>query len=301
MKVLCFGSLNIDYVYSVPHFVKAGETLSSSSLNIYSGGKGLNQSIALARAGIEVYHAGAIGTDGMFLLEELKKSGVNTQYVKILNDIKTGHAIIQTNTEGNNSILLYGGANQQITKAQIDETLKNFSKGDALVIQNEINQLPYLVEQAKAKGLVVVLNPSPMHENLFQLLPYVDYLILNEIEASQFLNLKENEIQDPAQMAKNLNLKIPKTKIILTMGENGSLYFDGKELVRQEAEKVDVVDTTAAGDTYTGYFLAGILKGESLEWSMKLATKASAISVTRHGAAPSIPKLDEVLKQLEKK
>jgi len=296
MKVLSFGSLNIDYVYLVPHFVNAGETLASKSLNIYSGGKGLNQSIALSKAGLEVYHAGAIGNDGMFLLEELKKSGVNTQYVKILDDIKTGHAIIQTNTEGNNCILLYGGANQRISKSQIDETLNNFSKGDALIIQNEINELPYLVETAKKHGLKIVLNPSPMDDSLFQLLPFTDYLILNEIEAAQFLKTDSNN--DPETMLKELRKKIPSTKIVLTIGKEGSLYAFQETLLRQEAEKVTAVDTTAAGDTYTGYFLAGILNGETPEWSMKFATKASAISVTRNGAAPSIPEREEVLKQL---
>ncbi|KAG4102768.1 ribokinase [Neocallimastix lanati (nom. inval.)] len=296
MKVLSFGSLNIDYVYDVPHFVSGGETLASKSLNIYSGGKGLNQSIALSKAGLEVYHAGAIGNDGNFLLDILKASGVNTQYVKIFDETKTGHAIIQKNDEGNNCILLYGGANQKITKEQIKETLKHFSKGDALVIQNEINELFYLVEQAKKIEMVIALNPSPMDENLNKLLPFVDYLILNEVEAAQFLNIKE--IEDPEKMAKDLNKKIPSAKIVLTIGEKGSLYSDGEKILHQEAMKVQAIDTTAAGDTYTGYFLAGIFNGNLPEWSMNYATKASAISVTRHGAAPSIPESKEVLEQL---
>ncbi|ORX42543.1 Ribokinase-like protein [Piromyces finnis] len=296
MKVLCFGSLNIDYVYSVPHFVKGGETLASKALNIYSGGKGLNQSIALSKACLEVYHAGAIGNDGMFLLQELKDCNVNIQYIKILDDIKTGHAIIQKNDEGNNCILLYGGANQKITKSQIDETLNFFEKGDALVIQNEINELFYLVEQAKIRGLIIALNPSPMDDNLIHLLPNVDYLILNEIEAAQFLDAKCNS--DPEIMIKELNKKIPLAKIILTIGEKGSFYSDSKTFIKQEAEKVQAIDTTAAGDTFTGYFLSGIFNGQSPEWSMKFATKASSIAVTRHGAAPSIPEREEVLKQL---
>ncbi|OUM61510.1 hypothetical protein PIROE2DRAFT_12462 [Piromyces sp. E2] len=296
MKALCFGSLNIDYVYNVPHFVSGGETLASTSLNIYSGGKGLNQSIALSKAGLEVYHAGAIGNDGMFLLDELKNSNVNIQHVRILDDIKTGHAIIQKNDKGNNCILLYGGANQRITKSQIDETLAFFSKGDVLIIQNEINELSYLVEQAKKHELIVTLNPSPMDENLIQLLPNIDYLILNEIEAAQFLD-NQNDL-DPELMIKELNKKIPSAKIILTIGEKGSLYSDTKVFLKQEAEKVHAVDTTAAGDTFTGFFLSGIFSGQSPEWSMKFATKASAIAVTRHGAAPSIPEREEVLKQL---
>ena len=153
MKVLCFGSLNIDYVYDVPHFVQGGETLASRSLHAYTGGKGLNQSVALARAGLEVYHAGAIGPDGEFLLELLREAGVNTEHVERLTDVRTGHAIIQKNEKGDNCILLYGGANRSITRQQIDRTLAGFSGGDALVLQNEISELPYLVERAKAAGI----------------------------------------------------------------------------------------------------------------------------------------------------
>jgi len=135
-----------------------------------------------------------------------------------------------------------------------------------------------------------------MDKNLIHLLPSVDYLILNEIEAAQFLDIKDNS--DPEIMIKELNKKIPLAKIILTIGEKGSLYSDAQVFVRQEAEKVHAVDTTAAGDTFTGFFLSGMFKGQSPEWSMKFATKASAIAVTRPGAAPSIPERDEVLKQL---
>lgn len=135
-----------------------------------------------------------------------------------------------------------------------------------------------------------------MDDSLFNLLPFVDYLILNEIEAAQFLNTTET--LEPEKLIKELNKKIESAKIILTIGEKGSLYSDNKILLRQEAEKVKAVDTTAAGDTYTGFFLAGIFQGQSPEWSMKFATKASAIAVSRNGAAPSIPEREEVLKQL---
>ena len=163
MKVLSFGSLNIDYVYKVDHFVQKGETLSSKSLNVFSGGKGLNQSIALAKAGVETYHAGAIGEDGKFLLEILEEAGVDTSCVKILSDERTGNAIIQNDEDGDNCILLYGGANQAITKAQVDAVLSRFDAGDYLVLQNEINELPYMMTKAHEKGMKIVLNPSPMN------------------------------------------------------------------------------------------------------------------------------------------
>ena len=126
MKILSFGSLNIDYVYKVSHFVKKGETLSAEELNVYTGGKGLNQSIALSRAGMETYHAGAIGMDGLFLLDQLKEAGVNTDLVKILEDVRTGNAIIQNDEEGDNGIILFGGANQAISKEQVDEVFEHF-------------------------------------------------------------------------------------------------------------------------------------------------------------------------------
>ena len=136
MKVLCFGSLNIDYVYSVDHFVAKGETLASTGLEVFTGGKGLNQSIALAKAGAEVYHAGAIGPDGKFLLEAMDEAGVNTDYVSVLTTARTGNAIIQRDIEGDNCILLYGGTNQQMTESFIDSVLDHFGPGDVLVLQS---------------------------------------------------------------------------------------------------------------------------------------------------------------------
>ena len=136
MRVLNFGSLNIDYVYSVDHFVQKGETISSSMLNVFSGGKGLNQSVALSRAGVEVYHAGMIGMDGLFLVELLEDAGVDTRYVVRSKDVRTGNAIIQNDSQGDNCIILYGGANQAVSKEMIDNVLKEFGSGDWLVLQN---------------------------------------------------------------------------------------------------------------------------------------------------------------------
>ena len=297
MKTLCFGSLNIDNVYHVSHFVHRGETLAANALNIFSGGKGLNQSIALSRAGLEVYHAGAIGSDGKFLLDELKQAGVDTRYVKVLDNTRTGHAIIQKSEDGDNCILLFGGANQKITPDQIDQTLENFSEGDLLVVQNEISELGYLVGSAKKRGMLVALNPSPMEDSLLPLLPMVDYLILNEIEAAQFLQL--DQAAYPEFMLSELLRQFPNVTIALTLGKDGSIYAGGSQLIRQNAITVQAVDTTAAGDTFTGFLLAGLMKGDGPAAAMKFAAAASAIAVTRLGAAPSIPMRDEVLRFLE--
>lgn len=296
MKILSFGSLNIDYVYKVPHFVKKGETLSAKELNVYTGGKGLNQSIALARAGVKTYHAGAIGTDGMFLLDHLKEAGVNTDFVKVLKDVRTGNAIIQNDEEGDNCIVLFGGANQAISKDQVDEVFEHFTKEDYLLIQNEINQLPYIVEKAKETGMKIILNPSPMNEKIKELpLHQIDYFILNEIEAMQILEMDDQEEIDGNYFMELLHKRFPDATIVLTLGSDGSICTSGNEYVTQPIYKVKAVDTTAAGDTYTGYFIAGILNGKTIKESMDMASKASALAVTRQGAAPSIPVFNEVI------
>ena len=295
MKILSFGSLNIDYVYSVPHFVKKGETLSAKELNVYTGGKGLNQSIALARAGVQTYQTRSNRRDGMFLLEQLKEAGVKTDLVKILDDVRTGNAIIQNDDEGDNCIVLFGGANQAITKEQVDEAFKDFTNEDYLLIQNEINELSYIVEKAKEEGMKIILNPSPMNEKIMKLpLDQIDYFILNEIEAMQILEMDKPEEIDGKYIASLLHEKFKDATIVLTLGSEGSVCISDDEYVEQSIYKVKAIDTTAAGDTYTGYFISGILNGKTIKESMDIASKASAIAVTRQGAAPSIPVLEEV-------
>lgn len=304
-KILSFGSLNIDYVYSVDHFVQKGETLASGALEIFSGGKGLNQSVALGRAGAEVFHAGAVGPDGQFLLDLLQEAGVDTHLVKQLESVRTGNAIIQRDPEGNNCILLYGGANQAITREQVKESLKGFGAGDYIVLQNEINQMPFLMEQAHAKGMHIVLNPSPMNSRIFEMpLGCVDYLILNEVEAAQILEAdapalgaEKTDLGDEKAgeaMAELLKKKFPRSRIVLTLGENGSVYCGEETRIRQPAYAVRAVDTTAAGDTFTGYFIAGIGRGMSAEEALDTASRAAAIAVTKPGAAPSIPAWEQV-------
>ena len=295
MKVLCFGSLNSDYTYKVPHFVKKGETLASERLQVFGGGKGLNQSVALAKAGTEVYHAGSIGQDGMFLLDMLKDAGANTDFVKILDTVRTGNAIIQNDKSGDNCIILYGGANQAITREQVDEVMSHFESGDYLVLQNEINELGYIVEKAHEKGMIIVLNPSPMNEKILALpLDVINYFILNEVEAAQILGKEDKGEESWEQIADDLLKKFPQATIVLTMGSEGSVFKNQKETVCQSIYKVQAVDTTAAGDTFSGYFIGGILGGLSAKEAMDQASKASAIAVTRKGAAPSIPVLAEV-------
>ena len=291
MKILSFGSLNLDKVYSVNHFIRPAETMAAIELNEFSGGKGLNQSIALARAGAKVWHAGCVGEDGTMLLSALRENGVDISLVRRLS-CHTGHAIIQVNNEGQNCILLYGGANQQITPAQIDETLAQFAPGDMLVLQNEISNLSYLIEAAGKKGMVIVLNPSPMAPELLQMpLQYVSYFLLNEVEAKDLCGAEVPEEEYPEMLL----ARYPGSRVVLTLGSRGCIYQDANTRIARPACRVQAVDTTAAGDTFTGYFVAGIAAGESVEQALEEATKAAAISVSRRGAAPSIPLREEVL------
>ena len=286
--------MNIDYVYRVPHFVQRGETLLSTERNIYSGGKGLNQSVALARAGLQVFHAGCIGEEGTLLLDALRASDVDTTFVRVKSDVPSGHTVIQNTEDGDNCILLFGGANQSVTKEQIDETLSHFDKGDYLVLQNEINLVDYVMVRAHEKGMHVVLNPSPMDESILKLpLETVSFIFVNEIEASQLTGVSQD---DADALSEALAARLPHAHVILTLGTNGSRYIYGDERVSQEVFPVQAVDTTAAGDTFSGFFLAGFIEGKTPQEALRLASCASAISVTRQGAAPSIPTREEVEK-----
>lgn len=292
MKILNFGSLNIDYTYDVDHFVRGGETLSSKALHLFPGGKGLNQSIAVSRSGADVWHAGAVGkSDGEFLIKQLNEAGVNTDYVKRL-EVPSGHAIIQRQPDGGNCILLFGGSNQEITRRMADEVLEHFGKGDYLLLQNEISEVGYIMKRAAEKGMRIVLNPSPMDEKIGKLpLETVDYFLLNEVEAESLCGEGANR---PEAMMEKLTKGFPKAKIVLTLGSQGSLYWDGEKMIKQPCYKVKAVDTTAAGDTFTGFFIGGLSQGmegvKALDW----AAIAAAVAVSRAGAATSIPSKEEV-------
>ncbi len=294
-KFLSFGSLNIDYTYRVAHFVGAGETLAASEVQTFCGGKGLNQSVALAKAGGAVYHAGSIGPDGAFLLEELQKANVNTALVTVLAQEKTGHAIIQNTADGENCILLYGGANKRITREQIDAALEGFSRGDVLVLQNEINEIPYLIERAKEKGMIVAFTPAPMHADVRTYpLEKADYILLNETEAKALAAIERDDNLTADELADRLREAYPAVRFVLTLGSAGALYVHQQERIFQNAFPVKAVDTTAAGDTFAGYFLQSIAAGKPTKEALETAAKAAAICVTRRGASPSIPGREEV-------
>ena len=291
MKIINIGSLNIDRIYGVEHFVQPGETIKTRTYSEACGGKGLNQSIAIARSGAEVYHVGAVGADGEMLLGVLNQSGVHTEGVKKLSGA-SGHAVIQVDQSGQNNIIICGGANDSVSKEMIDEAVKMVEEGDIVLLQNEISNVGYAAETAKKSGAKIALNPSPINENL-KTIPkdLVDYFILNEIEGKE---ISRAESEEPEEIMEKLKVKYPNAAFVLTLGEKGSWYFDKTRCFKQNIYKVKAVDTTAAGDTFCGYFLSGITKGREIPEILKTASAASAIAVSRNGAAPSIPEYDEV-------
>lgn len=294
MKVLNFGSLNLDYVYRVEHFVQPGETLSAVSQSVNPGGKGLNQSIALVRAGAEIYHAGCVGQQGGSLGALLRENGVNTEHLLAVDALQ-GNAVIQVNAAGENCIILYGGSNQCVTEEQVRHTLSCFAPGDWLVLQNEINQLPLIVDTAYELGLKIALNPSPYNEKLAAVdFGKLSWLLVNEVEVGQLSGSRS-----PEEAWLQLHGRYPGLSLLVTLGGEGSAAFTAAETVRQAAFPAKAVDTTAAGDTYTGYFIAGLAEGRPLAECMRRASMAASISVTRAGAAGSIPTKEEVEKRLE--
>jgi ribokinase len=289
--VLNFGSLNIDYVYSVEHFVRAGETLAACDRQIFAGGKGLNQSIALAEAGARVFHAGCVGQDdGGILLSLLRAHAVNIDYIRKTAG-PSGHTIIQVDASGQNCILLFGGANHDVSERHILETLSQFRAGDFLLLQNEISRVPFIARAAEERGLRIVYNPSPVTEDAEAVLHgRVDYLLVNEVEAEMLCG-----VSDAAEQLDALRARFPQTAIVLTRGKAGVFYADGAARYQHGIYDVAAVDTTAAGDTFTGFFIARLIHGDAVPDALKLASIASSIAVSRRGASSSIPSLQEVL------
>ena len=291
VSILNFGSCCIDNVYSVPHFSEPGETLPCLNYEVHPGGKGLNQSIALAASGADVHHAGKVGKDGRWLIELLKSKNVMTDLVQI-DDEPSGHANIQVTPTGENSIVLFGGANQKIDEKGIDRALKARDY-DFLLIQNEISSLDYLIKQAADRGIKIAFNAAPMTSAVHHLpLDLIHLLIINELEGAS-LTQEDN----PDKIIDTLLTRYPSTKVLLTLGEKGAWYADSSGIKKQPAEQVNAVDTTGAGDTFTGYFVAEYAKERPVEEILKIACRAAALSVTRPGAASSIPNREEITSQ----
>lgn len=295
MRILNVGSLNIDYVYEVNNLVKAGETVKVKKLIKTSGGKGLNQSISCSKAGLEVYHLGMIGREGQFLCDELSKNKVKTDYVTYIDDID-GHAIIQVNNVGQNCILVYPGTNDMLSLDMVRSIIDKFTSKDVLLVQNETNLVSEIIELASNKGMRIAFNPSPISEDILDYpIDKVDWLFVNQTEGE----VLSNEYV-PINMLERLIQRFPSTEIILTLGINGCMIGNEQGIWSYPTLDVPVVDTTGAGDTFTGYYLRGILMPIDGVSAAECATIASNIAITRRGASQSIPSIGEVLEYLDK-
>jgi len=288
MPVINIGSINIDYVHRVHHFPAAGETIRNLSYNAGLGGKGANQSIAIAHAGGIVHHVGRVGDDGLWAKEKLANHGVNTDHI-ITDDDASGHAVIYVDDQGENTIVIHGGANETLTHQQIGTALETAQPGDWLLLQNETNMILQAAQLAKAKGLKVAYAAAPFDAAIAaKMIPHVDLIAVNQIEAAQLADTMLMPVND-----------LPVEKILITKGSKGATFGDGDQSFGIEAFKVTPVDTTGAGDTFTGYFLARLDLGDDPATALKIASAAAAIQVTRPGAADAIPTISEVLEFLE--
>lgn len=302
-----YGSINIDNVYRVPHLVQPGETLASTGYNRVLGGKGSNQSLAIARAGQHITHLGALGHEDQWVIDYLKASRVITNHIAMLEDTPSGHTFIQVDDAAENAIVLFPGANHAIPLDSIKTLLNSATGQDWLLAQNECAHLDDIIHHAMTQGLKIALNPAPMDPRVAQLpLNKLTLLFLNEGEAWQLLEALEDPLTTSKALgdttaevlAERLTHHFPHPEIILTLGSAGVLYAHGEERVQQAAFKVKAKDTTGAGDTFVGYFLAARDSDKTIEASLTLARAASALCVQKAGAAPSIPEkaaVDEFL------
>lgn len=290
MKIINFGSMNVDYVYRVDRFLLPGETRPAKNRSVHAGGKGLNQSIALARSGAQVYHAGILGNDGDLLLDTLKESNVNTEYLET-SDEAGGHTVIQVTDGGENNILLYGGTNRTLTKEYIDGVLQRFSQDDIVLLQNEVNLADYIIEQAYRRNMRVAFNAAPVDSGVATYpLEKTSWLIVNEVEGNAITGKTET-----GDILDSLAQKYPDTAILLTLGADGCRYLKGGEAISLPAYRVsDIVDTTGAGDTFVGYFLHAVTRGLPVKEAMECASMASALAIQKSGAATSVPLACEV-------
>jgi ribokinase len=290
MKKLVLGSLNIDRTYRVTHLVKSMETIDAKKYESYCGGKGFNQAVALARAGSEIFFAGIIGNDGDVFLDALHSDAIRTDFIR-RSDTPNGHAVIQVDQEGQNCIIIVSGSNDKVTKVYIDEVLSHFSKGDLIVLQNEISCVDYAIEEASRKGLKIAFNPSPLNEAIQTCdMTKVDILLVNEVESKELFGS-----DDAKSIQRTVKKKYPRTSVVLTKGAAGAWYIGANgEMYYSAALPSAAIDTTAAGDTFTGYFLHEMSKSSDPSEALRIASIASGISITRKGASPSIPYGNEV-------
>lgn len=284
MGVINIGSINVDHFYSVPHLVAPGETLASDSYRQDLGGKGMNQSIALVHAGVDVVHVGAIGAEDNWLKAQLAHHNIRDAHIA-QHPKASGHAIIQVDAQGENCIILHPGCNHALTQVQITAAFDAHPQHRYVLLQNETNLCEFAAQSAKAAGHWVVYNPAPMQAELARrILPFCQFLIVNEVELQQLTNTDEQH-----QAIAQLLDQYPQLCVVLTLGARGVHYQDAGQAIQIAGQEVEAVDTTAAGDTFIGYFLAALVEGQFIEEALNLANRAAALCVTRQGTSSAIP------------
>ncbi len=288
MAVWCFGSINIDHFHVLDHLPAPGETLASRAYRVELGGKGANQSVAAARAGAPVRHLGAVGADGASALFELEAAGVACGAVQRL-DGATGHAVILVDLAGENSIVIHAGANREMALVPVLEALEEAEIGDLLLMQNETAHQAEVAEAAMGKGMEVIYSAAPFDpEAVKAVLPFVSILVMNAVEARQM------------QAALGLSLdEMPVETLVVTRGSGGaSWYARGWPEIHVPAFPARVVDTTGAGDCFTGALAAALDLGAGPEAAMRYASAAAGLQVGRHGTAGAMPRRAEILASL---
>ncbi|WP_428389633.1 ribokinase [Mucisphaera sp.] len=289
IRILNLGSLNLDRVMRVEQIVKPGETVACRTASQFAGGKGANQSVALARAGARVFHAGRVGKDGQTLVDKVAEQGVDVDLIEVDEQASTGSAVVQVDGRGENAIVVDAGANARVSRAQVDRALDRFQPHELLLLQNEISQVGYAIEAGAERGLSVCFNPAPMTEAVrgYQL-KKLDLLIVNHHEAEAIVG--QTGARDLVPRLRDL----VDGRVIITLGSRGVIYADREGVTQIDAVPVDAVDTTAAGDTFIGYFIAERTKASTVRTSLEVAATAAALCVTRPGAIDAIPTRDEV-------
>ena len=279
------GSINADFFYRMPRLPGPGETLAATAMSSGLGGKGANQSVAVARAGARVRHLGSVGRDGRWLVDQLAAVGADVAGIRI-SDLPTAHAIVMIDSAGENQIVIYPGANHDQCPEQIKAAFAEASPGDWLLLQNETSHQLEAAEMANGIGMCVAYSAAPFDADaVARLLPHLSLLIMNEVEAGQLSKALGKPV-----------LHLPVANVLITKGAKGADWHDTRLLqtVSIPAFSVDPVDTTGAGDTFAGYAVAGLSQGMSPQGALRRAAAAAAISVTRPGTADAIPTLVEV-------
>ena len=261
--------------------------MSSLGVEQFPGGKGLNQSISASLAGTRVKHYGSVGPDGKLLLNALQEADVDISGISV-SAHNSGQAFIQVDSEGRNAIVIEGGSNRKITKPLIEKALDDLEEGDWLLLQNEINDLDWIIDEGARRGARIALNLAPVDSRIESYpLAKLSLLIVNRVEAQSVAG--REQIGDA--LARSVSALLPETVVLLTEGKEGSILIDpvSQSATKTGSFEIDVVDETAAGDAFVGYFMAGLVENKDLSTSLIEASAAGALAVSSNGAATSIP------------